>query len=348
MTITMHMKPESVRKMSRKLERFSEELRDAVAKIVRGAEGMDWSSAQKDDFMAGIRHWESGVFPAQVMCDVLGTKLADEAEEWERAAAKFGWGNQGYTPFLVGSGDSTPVDWNDVDQGGLGTCYLMASLITLAQHHPELIEQMIHDNGDGTFTVIFHEIKCETAVGPCTYVEVPITVDLGFPPGRYDGSQYGEPGDTTRKNKEVWAMIIERAYAEWKGGYDAIDGGYISQALSALTGMDSTVFVPTELDINELYSAFQRGDAIAAASLRDYKVLVDGKWIDNPDISDTMPEYQKGIIVNDHAYAITNVDPITNSITLVNPWNDNFQPIVLDYDDYQRLFALTITNPVNP
>jgi hypothetical protein len=218
---------------------------------------------------------------------------------------------------------------------------------SLAQTHPELIEQMIHDNGDGTYTVTFYEKKCESAVGPCVYTEVKITVDMDFPPGDYDGYAYGEPGDTTAKNKEIWSMVIERAYAQWKGGYENINGGYPSDALSTLTGTDSTYSPASDVDMDALYEAYQRGDAIVATSLPDYQEVVDGVVIDNPDISDTMPEYQNGTLVNDHAYTIVNVDPVKNTVTLVNPWNDDCQPIELKYEDYQRLFAGTTTNPVH-
>ena len=308
---------------------------------------MDWSGAGRDAFMSEIRGWAIGIRSSVDRCIEEGRKVNAEEEEWETAAAAFGWGSEGYTPFLVGTGDATAVDLNDVDQGGLGTCYLMASLASLAQQHPELIEQMIHDNGDGTYTVTLHEKRCETAVGPCTYVEVPITVDMGFPTGPYDGYDFGEPGDTTAKNREIWSMLIERAYAKWKGGYDQINGGHPFIALSEITGMDSIYFPASDLGMNELFEAYQRGDAIVATSLPDYQEVIDGVVIDNPDISDNMPEYQNGTLYNDHAYTITNVDPVNNTVTLVNPWNDDCQPIVLKYEDYQRLVCGTTTNPAH-
>ena len=36
--------------------------------------------------------------------------------------------------------------------------------------------------------------------------------------------------------KELWVGIIEKAFAAWKGGYGALDGGVPSDALTALTG----------------------------------------------------------------------------------------------------------------
>ncbi len=329
------MQPEPVREVGRKFQILSDELRTVYWDILRAADSMDWSGAGRDAFMSEIRGWAVGIRSSVDRCIEEGRKVNAEEEEWETAAAAFGWGSEGYTPFLVGTGEATAVDLNDVDQGGLGTCYLMASLASLAQQHPELIEKMIRDNGDGTYTVTFHEKRCETAVGPCTYVDVPITVDMGFPTGPYDGYNFGEPGDTTAKNREIWSMLIERAYAKWKGGYDQINGGWPADALSALTGMDSSTYPASDVGINELYDSFQRGDAVTATS-----------WTD-PDITDTLPEYQNGTICQSHAYTITNVDPVNNTVTLVNPWNDDCQPIILKYEDYQRLFNATITNPIH-
>src|SRR5690606_36561200 len=61
--------------------------------------------------------------------------------------------------FLSGGGDSNDIDPNDVSQGQLGDCYFIASLAAIARQNPDLIREMIRDNGDGTYTITFHEQK---------------------------------------------------------------------------------------------------------------------------------------------------------------------------------------------
>lgn len=48
---------------------------------------------------------------------------------------------------------SGSVSPQDIKQGAIGDCYVIASLATIAAKNPEAIHQMIKDNGDGTVTV---------------------------------------------------------------------------------------------------------------------------------------------------------------------------------------------------
>lgn len=46
---------------------------------------------------------------------------------------------------------------NDVKQGCLGDCYMLAGVSTLIKEHPEKIKECMKDNGDGTVTVRFYQ-----------------------------------------------------------------------------------------------------------------------------------------------------------------------------------------------
>ena len=95
----------------------------------------------------------------------------------------------------------------DVVQGQLGDCYFVAALAALAATPAgrAQIRQMIHDNGDGTFTVTFANGQ-------------KVTVDDDFWVGA-DGVRYAKVGD------DLWAAILEKAYAQRAGDYENIVGG---------------------------------------------------------------------------------------------------------------------------
>jgi hypothetical protein len=79
-----------------------------------------------------------------------------------------------------------------------------------AKNDPERIKNMIRDNDDGTYTVTFKE---RVLSDPPTYMDVPITVNADFP-GGLNGTQHAQPGDTAAYGKkEVWPLILEKAYA---------------------------------------------------------------------------------------------------------------------------------------
>jgi hypothetical protein len=146
------------------------------------------------------------------------------------------------TPFVDG------VTGTDVDQGQIGDCFFMASLSAVAQTHPELIQNAIRDNHDGTYTVTLHEPvagpvlhragwlgeKVEAALSRLAPKlgtrPVEVTVDAQLPNGGSLDAHSPMPG-------ELWPALMEKAYAKlWGGSYAAINGGDAAEALKTLTG----------------------------------------------------------------------------------------------------------------
>jgi hypothetical protein len=119
------------------------------------------------------------------------------------------------------------ISIDDVAQGNIGDCYLIASIASIAHTNPSAIQNSIRDNGDGTYTVRFYDN------GQARYITV-------------DGDLYryatGNPIYARGANpREIWMSIIEKAYAQMHGGYDKIGhGGRTANAIHALTGSDVT------------------------------------------------------------------------------------------------------------
>jgi hypothetical protein len=124
---------------------------------------------------------------------------------------------------------------SDVVQGRngnryLGDCWLLASVASIAHSQPQLLEQAITDHGDGTYTVRLHRAEADGNMRA-----EDITVD-GDVPRTADGQDaYAQRQD----RKELWVVVVQKAFAAWKGGYGALDGGVPSDALTALTGKPS-------------------------------------------------------------------------------------------------------------
>ena len=62
-------------------------------------------------------------------------------------------------PKLYGPKGVSP---ESVRQGGLGSCYFHSTIAALAQSNPQLLKDMITNNGNGTYTVLFQDGKKET------------------------------------------------------------------------------------------------------------------------------------------------------------------------------------------
>jgi hypothetical protein len=187
----------------------------------------------------------------------------DAADDPNNPVADAEYGDVPHQLFLPGEDDGVAVHPNDVDQGYIGDCWIMAAMTSVAQEHPEIIENMIQRNPNGTYTVTFQEDG--------EPVEITVTPDV---PLNEDGepifAEFPYAGvDRAGDDYELWPAIIEKAYARYSGNYRDIEGGHAEDALEAMTGVTSESFDMDELSIEELADIHEGGGAITMSSLDD-------------------------------------------------------------------------------
>ncbi|GDX81486.1 hypothetical protein LBMAG42_32970 [Deltaproteobacteria bacterium] len=162
-------------------------------------------------------------------------------------------------------GDHSPVDpkGKDTAQGALGDCYFIASMAAVANASPQSIKEAIKYNKDKeTYTVRFYE---EQYGGQAKAVYIEVDAYLPTVQGnRNDPAYAGEPGG------KLWPAIMEKAYAKWKGGYEAMgNGGYGAKAMGEITGSKSAEKSPRSMKEEEVIPYFEKakkeGGAIYAA-----------------------------------------------------------------------------------
>jgi hypothetical protein len=121
----------------------------------------------------------------------------------------------------------------DVRQGAIGDCYLAAALAAVAGTRPDAIKNAIKDNGDGTYTVRFFEVGWD---GKKTAHQETVDADL---PHNVERPAYANSTEQVdgKDFMELWPSVVEKAYASWKGSYEAIgNGGNSGDVITALTG----------------------------------------------------------------------------------------------------------------
>ncbi|MEX0269238.1 C2 family cysteine protease [Leptolyngbyaceae cyanobacterium UHCC 1019] len=179
---------------------------------------------------------------------------------------------------------------NDIDQGGVGDCYFVAALASVADNKVGYINNMFIDNGDNTYTVRFFRN------GVADYV----TVDRYLPVNASGNAVYAgwNGGSYTETNNELWVALAEKAYAQLNesGGigqnntntYAGIDGGLAYLPMQHLTGLSAS---------NPGTSA-NKADIIAKVN------------------SDNLVSFGR----QGHAYAVTSYNAVTGTFHLHNPW----------------------------
>eukprot|EP00948_MAST-09A_sp_MAST-9A-sp1_P001170 g1170.t1 len=189
----------------------------------------------------------------------LGVKHEKRVSSWKRAST-ISRGEQGAQLYIDGP------NVEDINQGASGTCYLLAAIGTLAEKRPDVIKGELikrHDLKKGVFLFQFHGgMDPESNVSlnfqgnkECAFLMddfVPmIQCSCGWAcsckekclafcrPRGYcyvfedDGSCHIPSSKT---DIELWATMIEQAYAKVHGNYDAIWGGFQGKALCKLLG----------------------------------------------------------------------------------------------------------------
>ena len=191
-------------------------------------------------------------------------------------------------------------DLTNIKQGDTGDCYFLAALLTVAARAPETIQNMVHDNGNGTYTVSFHS-KYNGVPNPVT-----ATVNGDLP---YRNGKLLQNGIENIGGKNVsWAAIIEKAWAAANGNsYKGINGTDLSNAqdhdvhnaLYAITGQVGVDRNPggpmTGVSFAQMQQDFTNGLVTLGTS------------------------NSKGKLVSNHSYALLDVNPSDQTVVVGNP-----------------------------
>ena len=212
----------------------------------------------------------------------------------------------------------------DEHQGELGDCYFISSLGTIASSNPAAIENMIINNGDGTYTVRFYtgtyggstnsdgsySDGFVNGTGTADYV----TVNSMLP--TYDGVLcFADMGASpTNTSNPLWIPLLEKAYAQWNetgneernntNTYAGIEGGWMGTVDAQVLGHNATDYSMSSSYQQDMINALTSGKAVTIGT------------IGSSNSSDTLSYGLYG----SHAYGVTGYNAQSGTFTLYNPW----------------------------
>ncbi len=195
------------------------------------------------------------------------------------------------------------VNARDISQGGVGDCWFLAGLLTVADKNPGFIQNHIRQNDNGTYTVtLFKDGK-----------PVDVTVDNQFPMNGGDfAAAHSNAGWSS--HQDLWVAIYEKAFAAFKGSYGATEGGFGDQALPVITGQDAGR-MPADLMSLQMMQKMQQAGAVLTVGTGNNKFLGlfgGSEFVDHHKV------------VTEHEYAVKGFDNTTDPPTVIlwNPWGD--------------------------
>lgn len=145
------------------------------------------------------------------------------------------------------------VEISDVIQGGLGDCYFLAVLSAMAET-PGAIESHFYTkkkNAAGIYMIYFYVNGKKTGVVIDDYIPC----------------RGGRPFATSTKTNELWAILLEKAWAKLHGTYARIEAGLPSFACMHLLGTPAESLWHGDFEDESAKDAFwkklQRCDAMS-------------------------------------------------------------------------------------
>jgi len=231
-------------------------------------------------------------------------------------------------PFVRGAGeDASGVDPSDIRQGFIGDCFFLSPLMATARINPSKVAKMVRGPiGESPSGGSAYEVKLYNDSGDL----VTHHVDDRFISNADGTPRYAQYGDRSAVGPELWVMLMEKAWAAQRGGFNNMDFGAASDGLRAVTGKSSTWHnVATE----------NTDQIIANIS----QAVADGKpVVCNTPATITSPALAwataAGIsLVNAHSYNVASASKTARTIDVQNPHGRNHLP-GLAVGDFRMIF----------
>lgn len=347
----IHMEIEQVEQLVAQLQSLKNNINEQSNSLLSFMGRVSWDGSNRVEFEFQLKDCVRGIQNTIGMQEEMISALRSEIAQWQQEGEGFDelkTYEKGKL-FITGDGDEIAIHPSDITQGDLGDCYLLASLATVAATNPNIINEMISINDDGSYEVrFFNEVTKKYEYVKVEEKEVKTIF------GNAKHVEFGDQG-------ELWPAIIEKGYAKW---YDQRDineskfslfleewglpgtdnykligkGGLPTVALEQITGNPSTRYAPQEFTPKIIQEAIQEGNPIALGTLQKNSTNIENN-----------PLYDSQQLIPGHAQYITGYDQSTGLVEVRNPWGWDYNQgaSYIQLEDLQKSVSRFIVNEIN-
>eukprot|EP00736_Rhodelphis_marinus_P011527 Rmarinus@m.1151 len=207
--------------------------------------------------------------------------------------------------------DAEGIDPEDVTQGSLGDCYFLAAVSAVVQDRrlrKDIIDEVFEEFG--VYGVTFFVNGRWTMVW----------VDSAFPCRRSRSGSWVPVYAYSKGLKEIWVMVIEKAFAKLHGSYEALDGGLAGDAMAYLTGACMQIFDLKSPGLQSLLSSGEAWQMLLEDIRSAVKFVTAGVGADCPIVDENQDGHAD--LVHGHAYTVLDAKEVGSFrlVRLCNPW----------------------------
>jgi len=191
----------------------------------------------------------------------------------------------------------------------VGDCYFLAALSAVVQHHPDLADDLI----DETFEEygIYGVSLWRRGKWRMTWVDS--YFPCYRPSSKSHRGKYRLVFAGATDGKEIWPLVVEKAFAKVMGSYEAISGGHVAPALEMLTGGKGRRCQSATADWEVIKEQVKSDEYFVGAGSQHVRT--------NASDAAEQKKWLRGIVTG-HAYSVLNVyeDGELRLLELRNPW----------------------------
>lgn len=217
-------------------------------------------------------------------------------------------------------GNNNP-EWHDIMQGMAGTCYIEASMGSIAEF-PDLVKDIFvtkEKNDAGIYAFRFF-IRGKPWI---------VTVDDTFLFYTDENGNRKPVHATLGKNNQMWGMLLEKAWAKLKGTYLHADGGMMENGIRALIGSPVVSYKTEGADADQVFTTLKNADAL------NYVMGTGTFGASDQDLNECGVAFAHAYSLI-AAFELMNADGVTVDHKLYmirNPWGESFYNKTWNSDD---------------
>ena len=289
--------------------------------------------------------WNGGSSTATKLGDLTATSTQTQADDligmWFEGTnlpslSVSAIGEANYNPTYKAStlplyGSSGAPKYTDVSQGYLGDCYFVSSLGEVALQDPSAIENMITNNGNGTYGVRFY-VNGQPD-------DVTVNEDLPVMGGGYRWAN-GSTLEFANSTSDNWVALVEKAYAQLNAQTNAPHGMELGSASNSYEGIASGTGAALTMITDQAETPTSLYSGESASTLASILSSTASSFSSGEEVLMSTPNNSSGNLVGDHMYMVTGINSSTGALSIHNPWGSSYSgPLAMSFTETVQQLA---------